>query len=165
MSGLDLIRGLYDYHRWANHRLLEVAAALDAAIVTRDMGTQWSVPTITGMFGHLCGADALWLARWKGTAPAPPEMPDLDAVRRAWAGVEAEQRAFLDGLTEADLARPVTYRAADGAQLSLPLGPALQHVANHATHHRSEIATMLTLASGSPPDTGMVTYRTTVLKS
>ena len=164
MTGLELIRGLYDYHRWANHRLLDVAAALDPALVSRDMGAQWSVPTIAGMFGHLCVADALWLARWKGTSPARPEMADLSAVRRAWAPVAAEQRAFLDGLAEADLARPVSYRAADGSQLSLPLGPALQHVVNHATHHRSEIATMLTLASGSPPDTGMATYRTTVVK-
>jgi uncharacterized damage-inducible protein DinB len=28
-------------------------------------------------------------------------------------------------------------------------------VVNHATHHRSEIAAMLTIISGSPPDTGM----------
>ena len=34
----------------------------------------------------------------------------------------------------------------------------------HATHHRSEIATMITLISGSPPDTGINTYRTLVVK-
>jgi uncharacterized damage-inducible protein DinB len=37
-------------------------------------------------------------------------------------------------------------------------------VVNHATHHRSEIATMITLISGSPPDTGIATYRATVVK-
>jgi uncharacterized damage-inducible protein DinB len=31
-------------------------------------------------------------------------------------------------------------------------------VPNHATHHRSEIATMLTMISGSPPDTGINTF-------
>jgi uncharacterized damage-inducible protein DinB len=31
-------------------------------------------------------------------------------------------------------------------------------VANHATHHRSEIATMMTMISGSPPDSGINTY-------
>jgi uncharacterized damage-inducible protein DinB len=34
----------------------------------------------------------------------------------------------------------------------------LHHVPNHATHHRSEINTMLTLISGSPPDTGINSY-------
>jgi uncharacterized damage-inducible protein DinB len=40
----------------------------------------------------------------------------------------------------------------------VPLEAALEHVVNHATHHRSEVATMLTMVSGSPPDTGRVTY-------
>ena len=164
LTALDLIRLLYDYHRWANRRLLGVAAALDAAVLTRDMGTHWSVPTLTGMFAHLCGADALWLARWRGMAPARLEMADLAAVRRAWDAIEADQRSFVEALTEADLSRPVIYRNAEGTQLSLPLGPSLQHVANHATHHRSEIATMLTLASGSPPDTGIAAYRAAVVK-
>jgi uncharacterized damage-inducible protein DinB len=31
-------------------------------------------------------------------------------------------------------------------------------VANHATHHRSEIATMITMIKGSPPDSGLNTY-------
>ena len=39
-----------------------------------------------------------------------------------------------------------------------PLGMMLLHVPNHATHHRSEIATMLTMVSGSPPDTGITSY-------
>ena len=46
----------------------------------------------------------------------------------------------------------------------MALGALLLHVANHATHHRSEIATMITLISGSPPDTGINTYRTTVVR-
>ena len=45
-----------------------------------------------------------------------------------------------------------------GEAFRRPLGLLLLHVPNHATHHRSEIATMLTMASGSPPDTGINTY-------
>jgi uncharacterized damage-inducible protein DinB len=37
-------------------------------------------------------------------------------------------------------------------------------VVNHATHHRSEAATMITLISGSTPDTGINTYRTALVK-
>jgi uncharacterized damage-inducible protein DinB len=37
-------------------------------------------------------------------------------------------------------------------------------VVNHATHHRSEAATMITLISGSPPDSGLALYRTSVVK-
>jgi uncharacterized damage-inducible protein DinB len=31
-------------------------------------------------------------------------------------------------------------------------------VVNHATHHRSEVATMLTMTKGSPAPTDMVLY-------
>jgi uncharacterized damage-inducible protein DinB len=164
---IDLIRSLYDYHRWANHRLFDVAAGLGDA-VTRDMGKHWSVPTLKGMFAHLYGADAIWLARWKGTSPSrlpgDADFATMADVRAAWDLLEAEQRAFVEGLEEADLARPVTYKNTSGEQFQVPLGPLLQHVANHATHHRSEVATMITLISGSPPDTGINTYRTTVVK-
>jgi uncharacterized damage-inducible protein DinB len=70
----------------------------------------------------------------------------------------------VGALGEADLARPVTYQNTQGEQFRVALGPLLQHVVNHATHHPSEAATMITLISGSPPDTGINTYRTAVVK-
>jgi uncharacterized damage-inducible protein DinB len=164
----ELVRSLYDYHRWANRRLFEVAAALGDAAVTRDMGKHWSVPTVKGMFAHLYGADSIWLSRWRGTSPSrlpgDADFATMADLRVRWDALEAEQRAFVDGLTEADLARPVSYKNTEGAQFSVALGPLLQHVVNHATHHRSEIATMITVISGSPPDTGINTYRTMVVK-
>ena len=165
---LELIRGLYDYHRWANRRLFDVAAGLGDAAVTRDMGTHWSFPTIKGMFAHVYGADALWLSRWNGVSrgrlQGDADFPTWGGLRATWDLLESEQRAFVDGLAEADLARPVTYTNTEGAEFRVALGPLLQHVVNHATHHRSEVATMITLISGSPPDTGMARYRSTVVK-
>jgi uncharacterized damage-inducible protein DinB len=162
-----LIRELYDYHRWANRRLFDVAAGLGDA-VTRDMGKQWSFPTLKGMFAHVYGADNVWLTRWKGSSPSrllgDADFASLADLRAKWDVLEAEQRAFVDGLGEADLIRAVTYKNTQGEQFRVPLGPLLQHVVNHATHHRSEAATMITLVSGSPPDTGIATYRSAVVK-
>ena len=165
---LALIRSLYDYHRWANHRLFDVAVGLGDA-VTRDMGKHWSTPTVKSMFTHLYGADAVWLARWKAAPPVglsgDADFATMTDLRPRWDLLEAEQRAFVDGLDEADLERPVTYKSTTGEQFQVPLGSSLQHVVNHATHHRSETATMITLISGSPPDTGINTYRATIVKS
>lgn len=161
------IRELYDYHRWANRRLFDVAVGLGDA-VTKDMGKHWSVPTVKGMFAHLCAADTIWLARWKGMPsgplPADADFPTMADLRAWWDRLEAEQRAFVEGLDDVALARPVIYKNASGGESSAPLAPLLQHVVNHATHHRSELATMITLISGSPPDTGIATYRTMVVK-
>jgi uncharacterized damage-inducible protein DinB len=162
-----LIRELYDYHRWANRRLFDVAVGLGDA-VTRDMGSHWSFPTLKGMFAHIYGADNVWLTRWKGSSPGrllgDADFPIVADLRTRWDTLEAEQRAFVDGLEEADLARPVVYKNTSGQEFRVALGPLLQHVVNHATHHRSEAATMITLISGSPPDTGINTYRTAVVK-
>ena len=154
------IRELYDYHRWANRRLFDVALGLGDD-VRKDMGKHWSVPTVKGMFAHLCAADVIWLSRWKGTPPgrlpADADFPSMAGLRVRWDQVEAEQRAFVEGLEEAALARPVTYKNANG-EFTAPLGTLLQHVVNHATHHRSEIATMVTMIKGSPASTDMVLY-------
>ena len=162
-----MIRDLYDYHRWANRRLFDVAAGLSDAI-TRDMGVHWSFPTLKGMFSHIYGADNVWLTRWKGSSPGrllgDADFPTVADLRTRWDALEAEQRAFVEGLGEADLARPVVYKNTSGQEFRVALGPLLQHVVNHATHHRSEAATMITLISGSPPDTGINTYRTAVVK-
>jgi uncharacterized damage-inducible protein DinB len=162
-----LIRDLYDYHRWANRRLFDLAMGLGDA-VTRDMGSQWSFPTLKGMFAHICGADNVWLTRFKGSSPGrllgDADFPTVADLRTRWDALEAEQRAFVEGLGEGDLGRPVVYKNTSGQDFRVALGPLLHHVVNHATHHRSEAATMITLISGSPPDTGINTYRTAVVK-
>jgi uncharacterized damage-inducible protein DinB len=158
---VDLICGLYDYHRWANRQLFEVTTARGEEMAGREVGSQFSYPTIRRMFGHLYGADWLWLQRWKGTSPtALPggDFTSLAALRPVWDAVEGEQTAFVEALAPADLVRVVDYRNTEGKAFRAPLGLLLQHVANHGTHHRSEIATMLTMLSGSPPDTGIATY-------
>ena len=164
-----LIREHYDYHRWANHRLFDVALGLGPEATTRDMGKHWSFPTLKAMFSHVYGADRVWLTRWKGESPkrlyGDADFTSMADLRARWDTLEAEQRAFVEGLGEADLTRPIEYRNTEGAQFRVALGALLQHVVNHATHHRSEAATMITLISGSPPDTGINSYRVAVVKA
>lgn len=158
---VTLVRDLYAYHRWANHRLFDVAAALGEEACARELGTHWSVPTLRKMFAHLYAADANWLQRWKGISPPGSpfiDMASMSEVRTRWNALEAEQQAFVEALDEAGLTRTVEYKNSQGQAFRAPLGVLLQHVANHATHHRSEIATMLTIVSGSPPDTGINTW-------
>jgi uncharacterized damage-inducible protein DinB len=164
---IALIREHYDYHRWANRRLFDLASGLGDG-VTRDMGAHWSFPTLKGMFAHIYGADNVWLTRWKGSSPSrllgDADFASMAELRAKWDGLEADQRAFVEGLADADLTRAVHYRNTEGKEFQVALGALLQHVVNHATHHRSEAATMITLISGSPPDTGVNTYRTAVVR-
>jgi len=165
---IDLIREQWSYHHWANRRLFEFTAAQGEEVAGREVGEQFSVLTLRGLFTHIWGADRWWLGQWTGRAAArrgasmlyddPPET--LAALRPRWDALESEQRRFLDGLTESDLSRIVEGQGRLGA-FRIPLGVLLLHVVNHATHHRSEIATMLTMLGHPPPDTGLVSYHRT----
>ena len=160
-TALDLVRGLYDYHRWANRRLFDVTAGLGEEAAGRALGTQWSVPTLRRMLAHLYGADWIWLSRWKGTSPTKlpgAEFATLASIRAPWDALEREQQAFVEALTASDLTRVVAFKNTEGKPFKLVLWPLLQHVANHATHHRSELATMLTMVSGSPPSTDRIVH-------
>ncbi len=158
----EMVKALYEYDRWANRRLFEAVVSLPTGTADREVGSQFSFPTLKGMLAHILGAEVNWLARWKGHSPSSilraKDVPDLDALRARWNELEAELSAFIDGLSEADLARVIHYKTTEGQPRSLPLWPLLQHVANHSTHHRSELATMLTMLGVAPPPTDLVIY-------
>ena len=160
---LTLIRGLYGYHWWANRRLFDVTAGLGEDVAREEIGRQFSFPTLKGMFAHILGADTIWLERFKGQKPAnllgDGDFTSLADLRKRWDDFEQEHRAFIDGVAAVDLPRVLHYLDTRGNAYSAPLWQLLQHVANHATHHRSEIATMLTMRSGSPPATDLVIYQ------
>jgi len=162
---IALVRGLYDYHWWANRRLWDIASALGDG-VDRELGAHFSFPTLKGTFAHLYGADWIWLERWRGRSttklPTGADFPTWAGLRERWDAFEKEQRGFVEALDPEGLDRVVTYRNTQGTEFRVAIWRLLQHVPNHATHHRSEIATMLTILSGSPPDTGINTHATTV---
>ncbi len=156
-----LIRELWDYHHWANRRLFDVTVALGEEAAGGEVGRQFSAPTLRGMFAHLYAADRLWLERWKGQTAASmtgADVATLAELRPRWDALESEQRGFIGALSEPDLGRVFEVRGTEGTTSTRPLGLMLLHVPNHATHHRSEIATMLTMVSGSPADTGIHSY-------
>ncbi len=159
---LELIRGIWDYHWWGNRTLFTEVAALGEGTARKDLGQHWSFPTLKGMLAHIYGADRIWLARWKGASPTKlhgdADFASLADLRSQWDELEAEQRAFVTSLGTAELARTLDYKATNGTPFAQPLWQLLQHVVNHATHHRSELAAMLTMTKGSPPPTEMVLF-------
>jgi len=159
---LAMVRALFDYTWWANRRLFDLVAALPPGEAEREIGTQFSFPTLKGMLAHILAAEVVWLQRWQGDSPPSiltgKDFPDLGSLRARWDAQDEKIRAFLSGLSESDLSREVPYRNTEGRAFYLPLWALMQHVANHGTHHRSEVATMLTMAHGSPPLTDLVLY-------
>ena len=59
---------------------------------------------------------------------------------------------------EVDLARKVTYTNRKGEEWTYPVGQILRHVANHATHHRGQLTTMLRQLGHVPPTTDFLVF-------
>ena len=154
------MRTLYEHHWWATRTLLDTTAKLGEDQAAREIGRQFSEPSLKRMFFHVYGVDTLWLARWRGVSPTavPDEPATLAELGERSVSLEQEQKTFLDGLREADLDRMIDFRLLSGKAYRQPLGLLLHHVTDHGTHHRSEIATMLTMVSGSPPGTGLARF-------
>lgn len=160
MTRADEIRDLFAYNRWANDRILAVAAALDDDALARDLGS--SFPSVLATLAHVMAADWVWLRRWSGESPtAMPgewDASSLDAVRAAWDVVEAERTALLDGLDDAGLDRELSYRDMSGRPWTSRMDQMLRHVVNHSTYHRGQVVTMLRQLGVTPPATDLIAY-------
>jgi uncharacterized damage-inducible protein DinB len=159
VTRLAEVRELFAFHRWANARLLDAAGGLTAEDFARDLRS--SFPSVRETLVHLLSADWIWLERWRGRSPtAGPDwdVPTHADLRARWAEFERDQLAFLEGLSEADLDRVVSYRALSGAPYANPLGELLRHVVNHGTYHRGQVATLLRQLDVKPPQTDLILY-------
>ena len=164
---VETIRLLYQYNDWVNQMLLDVAEQVPADRLHDSFGT--SFESIHGTLVHILGAEISWLGRWQGASPPrrlnPTDVPDLATLRERWAAHQAELEAFLAEVTTERLDATVAYVTSAGEPNAQPLGWLMLHVVNHGTHHRSELADLLTRTGYPPPDTGLLSYYRRVMGS
>jgi uncharacterized damage-inducible protein DinB len=149
---LQDLKTLIDFHYWALHRALDAAGELTPEQFTRDLGS--SFKSVRDTLAHLYSAEWAWYQRWHGTSPTGPlpfdQFPDMATVRQRWATQESNMRAFVDSLTDGDVARVIEYRTLNGAPGSSTIGHMVQHVVNHGSYHRGQLTTMLRQLGAAP---------------
>jgi uncharacterized damage-inducible protein DinB len=151
---------LFDYNRWANVRVLDAASKLTTEQYTRDLSSSFrsAQDTLT----HIIAAEWVWLRRWKGTSPKtlfdPAEFPNLEALRVKWAEIEHEQMEFVNNITDDSLATMITYVNIKGETWTYPLWQMMQHLVNHSTYHRGQVATMLRQLGAEPAATDFLLF-------
>ncbi len=155
----DDIRLLYEYDGWANNRVLQVVSALSDEQFTRDLGGSFC--SVRDTLVHIIGGDWGWLAYWKEPTPDaafvadlrkrrealfhPEAFPNAAAVQRKWAEVEREQAEFVYGVTNESLGRMLPLR-----KTQVSLAHLMQHLANHFTYHRGQVAVMMRQLGAEP---------------
>lgn len=133
----DRIRELFDHHISTNRRLWETSVmALSDEQFTQHL--DYSVGSIRNQCVHLMSVDERWFSGLRGL-PVPDFLdplhyPDRASVRTYWDRVEAEMQAWLETLTDEQVAATME---------GLPVWAVLQHVAMHGVDHRAQMLAML----------------------
>lgn len=148
------LQRLLAYHGWAYMRLCGQLASLNEEQYRAPCGLFFG--SIHGTLNHLAVADRLWLARARFEAQ-PFERLDEEVVHERAAlenflemGV-AGWRNLVEGLEDADLLAPISYRNMAGEQHMRPLAEIIPHLVNHGTHHRGQISAALTAMGQAAP--------------
>lgn len=151
---------LFEYNRWANDCVLTAAAKLHDEQFTRNLSSSFS--SVRDTLVHIMGAEWVWLQRWQGISPgallAPSEFADFAALRARWTDLMREQMEFINHLTEAALEQEISYINFKGQNWRYPLARMLQHVVNHSTYHRGQVATMLRQLGAAPVSTDFLLF-------
>jgi uncharacterized damage-inducible protein DinB len=151
---------LYDYNAWANRRMLESCAALTPEQFLQDMKSSFA--SVRDTLAHIYGAEFIWLERWNSrlpnALPKPADFPDLQSIRVRLTEMDRALQDFAAGLTAEKLSHHLHYRLLNGTPMSGPLGPMLQHLANHSTYHRGQIATLLRQLGTKSISTDLIAY-------
>jgi uncharacterized damage-inducible protein DinB len=140
MTTLDWIRKLWKH-----------AAAADAALLAV-LREEEGTADARRELAHVVGAEAVWLARLEGRAPASAVWPDA-AAAAIDQNIEATHRAFdayLSRLADAYLDAAVTYTNSAGRTFTDTAGDILLHVALHGQYHRGKINLLLRQGGRTP---------------
>lgn len=153
-------RLLYEYNAWANRRTLDSCAGLAPEQFTRDLHS--SFPSVRDTLTHIYGAEWLWFERWHGripsALPSASEFADFASLQSRWTELETDLHAFIFSLTSTDLERLIKYKNTQGVPFEGPLWPMLQHVVNHSSYHRGQIATLLRQLGAKPVATDLIAF-------
>jgi len=147
---IDYLRLLFDYHYWAMRRVWSCINTLTPEQFVQPI--DYSIGSIRNQMVHTMSAEWIWFSRLQGTSPDHflpfDNYPTPDAVQAAWSEIEANNRAFLNTLTDDQLEQVCHYLSTGGDPLQEKVGSILFHAANHATDHRAQILAMLNTVFG-----------------
>lgn len=151
---IEDLRLVYDYNYWATRRILAVAANVTPEQFTAPAAFPYG--SLRGTLLHALDGEHGWRMLFQHNKMAfdlaEADFPTFEALERRWREEEAAMRAYLGGLSDADVAGLLRYTGDNGEQRERVLWHCLLHVVNHGTQHRSEAAAILTGFEHSPGD-------------
>jgi uncharacterized damage-inducible protein DinB len=158
---LQDIKEMFDFNAWANRRTFEAAAKVSAGDYHKDLKS--SHGGLHGTLAHLVGAEKVWLERWLDPGAKPSiKLDDVSSpedLQNVWEELNAKREQFIASLTEEKLHAPVTMFTMSGASFTHSYAEMMQHLVNHSSYHRGQIAGMMRQLGFQPAPTDWILYR------
>ena len=148
------------YTLWADRQILGAVRQVGTEDLIRDAGVSFG--SILGTLAHILGTQRVWLSRFSGISPGRvpsiEDFPTLPAWIAGWEETAAGLEAFLAGLSDEQLAAPVSWTNTRGASFTRPLWQPVMQLVNHTTYHRGQVVSLLRQMGYTAPSTDLIYY-------
>jgi uncharacterized damage-inducible protein DinB len=134
---------------WADRRTLESVRATPAAHAE-------ALP----LLAHIFAAEHVWLSRLEQREPRLAVWPTLtlDECEQLAAENEAGYSAYVEKLSDNQLATVMPYRNAAGQEFATPVLDILLQVITHGGYHRGQIAKIIGRSGGTAINTDFIMF-------
>lgn len=154
MTLIDHFKTILVYETWANRAAL---ASIETVPPQARSGILFS--RALQVMAHNQLARRAWLARLQGrTETIADWFPGWTVAEIAAAAsqLDTQWSAYINGLSEADLAKITSYRSSEGTEYTSTVHEVFTHVANHSTYHRGQVARLVSEAGGRRASTDFI---------
>ncbi|MEM9734326.1 MAG: DinB family protein [Pseudomonadota bacterium] len=157
------------YNTWANGRLFDAVEKLLQEDYHRDCGAFFK--SLHGTLNHLLVADQIWMHRFTKEGACPNALDeilheDFAGLQRAGIEMDARIEAFIESLSDEDLAQDFTYTPVTTPDpITLKRSVALAHLFNHQTHHRGQCHSILHELTGDAPALDLIYFQSDYFRS
>ncbi|MGG4033201.1 DinB family protein [Paenibacillus cisolokensis] len=148
---------LYDYHIWANERMMNHLKSLPGEILLKEVDLGFK--SIAEVIGHIVSVDEVWFSRIKeepSASLANKQFSNIEEAGNYMNNLQSQIREYL--LSVHDMEKSVTYTNTAGQEFRNSIAEIVQHVVNHGTYHRGNISTILRHLGYSGIQTDYIAY-------
>ncbi|WP_017733969.1 DinB family protein [Nafulsella turpanensis] len=141
---------MFAYNEWANNMFIDCFSEHTVANAKNFL-----------LMSHWLTAEEVWLSRLQGNV-GPQEqlwkefpLPELQEKAKK---LSAAWKAYLEEINAQKLRASVSYKNSKKEFFSSSVEDILNHVINHSTYHRAQVASLLRLEGLEPPVSDYIAY-------